>query len=352
VGKNSKDLKSYSVFFLVVFLVVVMVAAVGCGGGSDETKQEGQSGEQAVEPIIVKFSHVVADNTPKGQGAIKFKEVLESTSNGQFKVEVYPSSSLYGDKEETEALRANTVQLICPSVTKLVGMNPSFQIVDMPFLFKDNEQAMRYYDGEYGQKLGESLRGQGYIGLAWWPNGTKHWTNSKHPLIKPEDFKGLKFRTQSGRLLDDIYKTLGAGAQTMAFAEVYTALQNGTVDGQENTFNNIDTQKYEEVQKYMTLCGYGRIDYILLTNTTFFDNLTDEQKELFLNAVKVSTEHERQLANELNQSSYEKLKESGKMEIYELTDEERAVFIEALKPVYDKYGSEIGEEYLNAAINM
>jgi C4-dicarboxylate-binding protein DctP len=338
--------KLWQVLLVGLLALGLVVFAAGCGGEKQSSQKAGGN-----EPIVVKFSHVVAESTPKGQAALKFKELLESKSNGQFKVEVYPSSQLYGDKEELEALRANNVQLIAPSVTKLVGFNPAFQLVDMPFLFESDEAAYKFYDGEYGQKLLHSLEPQGMLGLAWWPNGSKHFTNSKRPLKRPEDFKGLKFRTQSGGVLDEQFKALGAGSQTIAFGEVYVALQNGTVDGQENTFNNIDTQKYAEVQKYLTVSGHGRLDYVVLTNTTFWNSLTEEQKELFMECMKETTEYERQLCDELNRQSFENLKKSGKLEIYTLTDADRQAFIKAMKPVYDKYTDKIGREYIEAARN-
>ena len=179
----------------------------------------------------VRFTHVVAESTPKGKAVLKFKELVEEKSNGKIEVLVFPASQLYGDKEELEQLMANNVQFIATSVTKLVGFEPAFQIVDMPFLFNDDQAAYDFYDGPAGQKLMRSLEPQGMLGLAWWPNGAKQFTNSKRPLRSPEDFRGLKFRTQSGGLLDAQFRALGAGSQTLAFAEVFTALNNKTVDG-------------------------------------------------------------------------------------------------------------------------
>lgn len=321
--------------------LLLVVAAAGCGGGEKK--------DAAGSKITVKFSHVVAETTPKGQAALKFKEILEKS--GQFEVKVFPSSQLYGDKEELEALKANNVQLIAPSVTKLVGFVPAFQLVDMPFLFASDQAAYKFYDGPKGQELMNSLKSQGMLGLGWWPNGSKHFTNSKKPLTKPEDFKGLKFRTQSGGVLDEQFKALGAGSQTMAFGEVYQALNNKTVDGQENTFNNIDTQKYAEVQKYMTVSSHGRLDYVVLTNTKFWDSLTPDQQKLFTDAMKEASAYERKLADELNAKSFETLKNSGKMQIYTLTDADRAAFEKAMKPVYDKYTDVIGKDYIEAAKN-
>lgn len=337
-------MKSFAKKALFVLLSLVLVAtAAGCGGGKDEKKPAA-----AAKKVSVKFSHVVADNTPKGQAALKLKELLEKT--GQFEVQVFPSSQLYGDKEELEALKANNVQLIAPSVTKLVGFVKAFQLVDMPFLFKSDQAAYNFYDGPKGQELMNTLKPHGMLGLGWWPNGSKNFTNSKRPLKTPDDFKGLKFRTQSGGVLDDQFKALGAGSQTLAFGEVYQALNSKAVDGQENTFNNIDTQKYQEVQKYMTVSSHGRIDYILITNTKFWESMTPEQQKLFSDAVKEASLYERKLADELNAKSFEKLKSGGKMEIYTLTDADREAFVKAMKPVFDKYTEIIGKDYMEAAM--
>lgn len=318
----------------------------GCGGGGTQA-----GGENKSDSITIKFSHVVAETTPKGQAALKFKELAEKNSNGRIKVEVYPSSQLYGDKEEMEALIANNVQMIAPSVTKLVGLNPAFQIVDMPFVFKDDAAAMNFYDGPTGQQLMTSLQNKGILGLAWWPNGAKHFTNSKKPLKTPADFKGLKFRTQSGGVLDAQFKALGAGSQTIPFGEVYPALQNGTVDGQENTFNNIDTQKYIEVQKYLTVSSHGRLDYVVLTNKSFWDSIPEDLKTIVKDALAEATAYERELSDKLNRESFEKIKNSGKAEIYELTDADREAFVKAMQPVYDQYEEKVGKDILEAARN-
>lgn len=328
---------------------VLALSLAGCGGGA---KQGAQNAEKKEEPVVIKFSHVVAETTPKGQAALKFKELVEQKTGGKIKVEVYPSSQLYGDKEELEALVANNVQMIAPSVTKLVGLNPAFQIVDMPFVFKNEEATLKFYDGPAGQKLLTSLDSKGLLGLAWWPNGAKQFTNSKRPLKAPADFKGLKFRTQSGGVLDAQFKALGAGSQTIPFGEVYPALQNGTVDGQENTFNNIDTQKYIEVQKYLTVSDHGRIDYVILTNKSFWDGLPEALRTEVKAALDEATKYERELSTKLNQESFEKIKNSGKVEVYQLTDADREAFVKAMEPVYKQYEEKIGKELLETARNI
>ncbi|MGQ9558469.1 MAG: TRAP transporter substrate-binding protein [Desulfurispora sp.] len=333
--------KIYS--FLVAALVTGLLLWVAGCGGSQQTAAPGSGGGK----IQVKFSHVTSETSPKGQAALKFKELLEKS--GQFEVQVFPSSQLFGDKEELEMLRADNVQFIAPSVTKLVGFVPAFQIVDMPFLFQNDRAAYAFYDGPAGQKLMRSLESHGMLGMAWWINGSKHFTNSKRPLQKPADFKGLKFRTQSGGVLDEQFKALGAGSQTIPFGEVYQALANKTVDGQENTFNNIDTQKYAEVQKYLTISGHGRLDYLVITNTKFWNKLTAEQQKIVRDALQEATAYERRLAEELNEKSKQNLLASGKLQVYQLTPADRQEFIKAMQPVYQKYTDVIGREYIEAA---
>lgn len=327
-------------FFAMAFAVILALTAAGCGGNSASDGKD--------EPIVIKFSHVTTPDSPKGQAAEKFKELAEQKTNGRVKVEVFPSGQLYGDKEELEALQAGNVQMIAPSVTKLVGLNPAFQIVDMPFLFNSREAVHAFWDGELGKKLMSSLEPQGILGLAMWENGFKQFTNNKHPLKRPEDFKGLKFRTQAGKVLEAQFKALGAGAATIPFNETYMALQQGTVDGQENTYNNIDTQKYPEVQKYLTVSNHGRIDYVVLVNKSFWEKIPEDIRGALEEAMKEATEHERQLAYDLDQQSFENLKKAG-MEVYELTEEDKEAFRKVFEPVYSEFESVIGKEFIDGA---
>lgn len=302
------------------------------------------------QKIEVKFSHVVADQTPKGLSAMKFKELLDKT--GVFDVKVYPSSMLYGDKEELEALRANNVQVIAPSMTKMVGFNPQFQIVDMPFLFASEDAVAAFWASDKGKEMFNSLRRAGFIGIAQWPNGFTQFINQKHPIKTPADFKGLKLRVQSGGLLDARNKTLGAGSQTMAFAEVYQALNSKAIDGLDNTFNNHETMKFYEVARYLTVGNFTRIDYIVMTNVKFWDSLKPDQQKLFTDAMKQASDYERNLSEDLNAKSFEIMKKSGKVESYTLTPAERQEFMKALAPLYKSYEGKIGKANLDYAKSL
>lgn len=332
--------------FVLLVVALLTLGAAGCGSPASNgaVQGDGNSGE----PIVIKFSHVTTPDSPKGQAAEKFKELAEQKTNGRVKVEVFPNGQLYGDKEELEALQANNVQIIAPSATKLVSLNPAFQIVDMPFLFNSRAAVHKFWDGELGQKLLKSLEPHNILGLAMWENGFKQFTNSKRPLKRPEDFKGLKFRTQAGKVLEAQFKALGAGAATIPFNETYMALQQGTVDGQENTFNNIDTQRYAEVQKYLTVSNHGRIDYVVLVNKSFWEGLPEDIRKALEEAMREATEFERQLAYELDQQSFENLKKAG-MEVYELTEEDREAFRKAMEPMYAEFVDVIGKEFLDGA---
>ncbi|MEO7152525.1 MAG: DctP family TRAP transporter solute-binding subunit, partial [Burkholderiaceae bacterium] len=206
-------------------------------------------GSAQAQPIVVKFSHVVAEQTPKGQGALKFKEVAEKLLPGKVTVQVFPSSQLFGDAKELEALLLGDVQFIAPSLSKFDRYTKKIQVFDLPFLFDDIEAVDRFQAGPQGQDLLTTMKNRGLVGLGYWHNGLKQLSTSKEVLKRPEDVKGLKFRIQSSDVLEAQFRALDANPQKMAFSEVYQALQTGVVDGQENTWSNIYSQKFFEVQK-------------------------------------------------------------------------------------------------------
>lgn len=324
-----------------------MVLSACSDSGDGDSKSAGSA--DGVEKMTIKFSHVVAENTPKHQGALAMKEYIEKESDGKIKVEIYPNSSLFGDQEEYQNLVANNVQFIAPDLSKFVGNNPQFNVPSLPFLFDNDEQAIEFWDGEKGEEILGSLEKDGVLGLKFWPNGGKHLTNDVKPITSPADLKGLKFRTQGGQVLETIYTTLGAGSESIPFGELYTALDQGVVDGQENTFSNIESKKFDEVQKYMTVMNHTRVDYGIFTNTKFWDGLNEETKKLVEAGVEAGTKVARDEALSLNNKAYETLKANGLAEIIELTPEQVNEFREILAPVYDKYRDEIGADVIEAA---
>src|SRR5690606_2161594 len=226
----------------------------------------------AADPITIKFSHVVAENTPKGQGALMFKRLAEERLPGKVKVEVYPNSSLYGDGKEMEALLLGDVHIIAPSLAKFEHYSKQLQIFDLPFLFDDIEAVDRFQRSEAGQKLLSSMQDKGITGLGYWHNGLKQLSANKK-LIEPKDARGLKFRVQASAVLDEQFKALRANPRKMSFAEVYQGLQTGVVNGAENPYSNIYSQKMHEVQKYITESNHGLLDYMVITNTKFWEGL-------------------------------------------------------------------------------
>lgn len=339
---------------LFIFIAVIFLVACGSGnkestGGTGSSGESGSSGDDnEIQELTIKFSHVVAENTPKHQGALAMKEYIEEASGGKIKVEVYPNSSLFGDQDEYQNLVANNVQFIAPDLSKFVGQNPQFNIPSLPFAFDNDEAAIAFWDSEKGQEVLGSLIDDGVIGLYMWPNGGKHVTNDKVPIRKPEDFQGLKFRTQGGQMLESIYSMLGAGSETIPFGELYTALDQGVVDGQENTMSNIESRKFDEVQKYLTILNHTRVDYAVFTNVTFWESLNEPTKKIIEEGLRKGTEVARSQAKQLNDEAFEKLKERGLIEIIELTPEEIQVFRDLLQPIWDEYEDVIGSDVYEA----
>ncbi|EFV75723.1 MULTISPECIES: DctP family TRAP transporter solute-binding subunit [Cytobacillus] len=342
-------MKKMKKLFLGALALVMMFTLAACGN-SEKTEGSGSGAESdGVQEITIKIAHVVAENTPKHQGALKMKEVIEKESDGKIKVQVYPNSSLFGDKDEYQNLVANNVQFILPDMSKLVGNDPGFNIPAMPFLFESDEAANAFWDGEKGQEIFKRLEKDGVLGMAMWPNGAKHMTNDKKAIKKPGDLDGMKIRTQGGQLLEAIYAELGAGSASIPFGELYTALQQGTVDGQENTFSNIESKKFDEVQKYMTIMGHTRVDYALLTNTKFWEGLNDETKAIVQKGVDEGTKLARESAKKLNDDALAKLKDNGQVEINELSDAEIEEFKKTLEPIYNEWAEKIGKDIIEDA---
>ncbi|MFV3093911.1 C4-dicarboxylate TRAP substrate-binding protein DctP [Pseudomonas sp. GW6] len=302
----------------------------------------------AADPIVIKFSHVVAEHTPKGQGAVLFKQLAEERLAGKVKVEVYPNSSLFGDGKEMEALLLGDVQLIAPSLAKFEHYTKQLQVFDLPFLFDDMAAVDRFQKGPEGQKLLTSMTDKGITGLAYWHNGLKQLSANK-ALLVPKDARGLKFRVQASAVLEEQFKAVRANPRKMSFAEVYQGLQTGVVNGAENPYSNIYSQKMHEVQKYITESNHGLLDYMLITNTKFWDGLpADVRDELNKIIAEVTVEVNKQ-ADALNEGDKQRIVEAGTTEILTLTPEQRGQWRDAMQPVWKKFEGEIGADLIKAA---
>nr|WP_277905330.1 TRAP transporter substrate-binding protein [Pararhodospirillum photometricum] len=301
------------------------------------------------EPIVIKFSHVVAPNTPKGKGAEKFKELAESYTAGAVKVEIYPNSQLYKDKEEMEALQLGAVQMLAPSLAKFGPLGvQQFELFDLPYLMKDYDDLRKITDGEVGKGLLARLEPKGIKGLAYWDNGFKVMS-ANSPLHTPDDFLGLKMRIQSSKILEAQMQALGAVPQVMAFSEVYQALQTGVVDGTENPPSNMFTQKMHEVQKHATVSNHGYLGYAVIVNKAFWDGLDPAIRGKLEQAMTEATVYANSIAKEENESSLAAMKAAGKTEFYELNADERAQWVKALRPVHDQMAGRIGADLIKEA---
>ncbi|HMV22240.1 MAG TPA: TRAP transporter substrate-binding protein [Rhodocyclaceae bacterium] len=302
----------------------------------------------AQQPIVIKFSHVVAVDTPKGLAAEFFAKKANELTKGKVKVEVYPNSQLYKDKEELEALQLGAVQMLAPSLAKFGPLGvKEFEVFDLPYIFDDYNELHRVTQGAVGKQIMDKLEPKGIKGLAFWDNGFKSF--SANTAIKtPADLKGKKLRIQSSKVLEEQIRTLGGLPQVMAFSEVYQALQTGVVDGTENPISNLYTQKMHEVQKHLTLTEHGYLGYAVIVNKKFWAELPGDVRGQLEQAMAEATKYANSIAREQNDKDLESVKKSGKTAVYAPTKEERLAFKKALVPVHQKMESRIGKEVIQA----
>ena len=302
----------------------------------------------AQTPIVIKLSHVVAENTPKGQASLKFKELAEKKLPGKVQVQVFPNSQLFGDAKEMEALLLNDVQIIAPSLSKFDRYTKKIQVFDLPFLFKDAEAALKFENSKEGKALLKSMEDKGLIGLNYWGNGMRHFSANKDFRL-PSDVKGLKFRIQASDVYEAIMKSLGANGQKMAFAEVYQALQTGVVDGQENSFSNTYSQKFHEVQKTIIESNHGILDYMVVVNAKWWNGLPADVKKGLSEAMAEATVFNNQIAKQKNDEARAAIEAAGKAKIVKLTDAQLAEWKKAMQPVYKQFEADIGADLIKAA---
>ena len=336
-------------------VVASMLLFTGCGdkGAKDKKAEEVNAPAQT---YVLKFSHVVSENTPKGKAALFFEKRLEELSKGAIDVQVYPSKQLYNDKAVLKAIRLDSVQMAAPSFSKFGKIVPQLALFDLPFLFKDIDHLHRVQDGEVGKKLKAMVTSKGIVALNFWDNHFKQLSSSKKALISPEDAKGQKFRIMSSKVLEAQFQAVGANPQMMPFSEVYSALQQGVIDGQENTNSNIYTKKFYEVQTDLTVTNHGYLGYLVVLSKKFWDKLPADLQQDVVQAMNEATDKERIYAEELNTKQFNLIKEyadtTGKLKIHNLSKAQIQKWRDAVSPIYSKFYSKdtIGEDLIKAAI--
>ena len=333
---------------------------------------------EAQQPIVIKFSHVVSPDSPKGRAAEKFAQLAALYTNGQVKVEVYPSSRLYGDTEEFAALRSGWVQMLAPSLSKLSALGVrEFEVFDQPYIFPDRAAVLRVMDGPIGKQLLKRLESNGIVGLAYWDNGFKQMSANRplvsartqvgpgargndsteigthRPVVTAQDFKGFKMRVQPGsKVLVAQMRALGAAPMPIPFSEVYADLKQGAVDGTENPMSNFYTQRFFRVQKYLTISDHGYLGYAVIANRKFWDGLPADVRSALERAMQEATAYEREIALTDNEVALAAVREAGTTEIHVLTPEQRAAWQEALRPVHRRFEKRIGGDLLRSVYEV
>ncbi|HEY3363668.1 MAG TPA: DctP family TRAP transporter solute-binding subunit [Symbiobacteriaceae bacterium] len=322
------------------WLILFTMLLAACGGSRHPDHEQVSPNER----IVIKFSHVVAENTPKGLAARRFAAIMKERTGGRVEVQVFPNSQLYGDGEEVSRLRSNDVQMIAPSLSNLSDWDPLWQVFDLPYLFDDEQGVDRVVTGSTGQQLYAGLRRLDMEPIAFWQNGFKHFTNSRGSLLLPDQFKGLRFRTQPSPVMRDALRLLGAESSYRTFDAIYTALASRELDGQENTPSNMYSKRIYEVQPYMTLSSHGYLGYVVLVNATFWNSLPPDLRETMREAMADTTQWVRENAARLNAEALERIEAGGKVIIHRQTVNEREFWRQAMEPAYRLAGERVGAD--------
>ena len=316
---------------------LAIVAAALCLGTTAAVAQE----------IKAKFGTSLPDSHPQTLGARKFAELVDQKSKGRIKITVYSGAQLGSDQQMQAALRGGTQEFTAPSTATLANLVKEFGVFGLPFSFASEKQAYAVFDGPFGQSILAKLADKGLIGLAYWENGFRHFTNSKHPIVKAEDMAGIKLRTMQNNLYIDLFAGLGANAIPMPVNELFTALETKAVDAQENPYTVVQAQKFYDVQKYLSTTGHAYDAQVLIASKKFWDKLSDADKGLMKEASHEATEFQRQASRDLNAKARAELAKAG-MQINDVSDAERQRMREKLQPVIAKHQTAVGEETAKA----
>lgn len=303
-------------------------------------------------PIKIRFSHVVAPNTPKGQAADMFARLVNERLAGKVEVQVFPNSQLYTDNNVLDALSTGSVEMAAPSTAKFTSWVPQLQLFDLPFLFKNRTVLYQTMDGPVGKKMFKLLSKKNMLGLTMWDNGFKQIGNNVREVRKPSDLAGIKFRIMSSKVLEAQFKTVGGSPLVMPFSEVYSALEQGVIDGQENTWSNMYSKKMHEVQKYITETNHGYLGYTVVTNAQFWNHLPKDIRMELEAILSEVTAWIRENAYKINQDAKAKIIAAGTTKVTELTEAEKDAFRKAFKPVHNEFRDVIGGEYIDAVYEL
>ncbi len=298
----------------------------------------------------IKLTHVVSPNTPKGMGADFFAKRVGELTAGKVEVIVFPNSQLYGDGEEMKALKLGNAHIAMPSFSKFTSIVPEMQLFDLPFLFRDDNHLHAVLDGEVGKIIKDKVTAKGFVALDYWDAGFKHLSSNKKPILVPEDAAGQKFRIMSSHVLEAQFKTIGGNPQVLPFSEVYSALQQGVVDGAENPLSNFYTKKFNEVQTDLTLSAHGYLGYLVIMSESFWKKFPNDLKPMVLQAMKEATEYERKVAAQDDEDTLKKIKEyatqSGKLKVHTLTEDQKKAWQTAMEKIYPQFYSVVGEDLI------
>ncbi|MBB6453526.1 C4-dicarboxylate-binding protein DctP [Salirhabdus euzebyi] len=306
-----------------------------------DDEQEGIKDE-----IVIKFSHVVAENTPKGMAAHRFARMVEERTDGKVKVEIHSNGVLYNDNDEWEAINKGNVQMIAPATSKLSAYYPKWQVLDLPFAFPSYQAVQDAYEGPIGHSLLKELKGSNVTGLAFWYNGYKQITNNAHPIKYPSDFSRLHFRIMPSPVIDAQFEAFEASTSTLPFNKTYKNLEVNFINGQENTLSNIYTKKFYQKQKYLTMSNHGYLGYVVLINTEFWEGLQPEIQEVIKKSLQETTEWVSRHSIEMNDQHSRNLKQLKSIEIHTLNQEQKRLWREAIKPVYEDAAPVVGYELM------
>nr|WP_087960611.1 MULTISPECIES: DctP family TRAP transporter solute-binding subunit [Bacillus] len=298
------------------------------------------------EQIVIRFSHVVAENTPKGLAVSKFAELVEKKTNGKIKVEIYPNSMLYSDSEEMNALQHGDIQMIAPSISNVTEMIPEWQVLDLPYLFNSYDDIHKFFTGDVSKKLLDMLENENIKGLALWSNGFKHMTSNNRPLIKPEDFKNVHIRTMSSQMLQEQYQLLQAKPVDVSFDQVYSSLEKHQIEAGENTSSNIYSKGFYKVQQYMTLSYHGFLGYAVMMNEDFWNSLSKELQNQLIETLNETTLWNLKVSEQMNKDSLEKILQNSDINIITLTDKQKEAWTKKWSPLYSHYQTEINSHLI------